>query len=291
MIEVKGLSKSFGKKEILSDLNLKVEEGSVFGLVGINGAGKSTLLRCISGVLKADEGEVLIDGENVYDNPSAKKKLFFLADDPYYSNTLTGDAQAKFYSAFYPFDFSLYEEYMKKFSLNGSNPIKNFSKGMKRQLFASLAIACRPKYLLLDEAFDGLDPLARLELKRGLIGLVEGGSAVLISSHSLRELEDISDSFALLDGKRIKSSGSLAGELASYIKLQLVFERETRREELPFDCISFESAGRVIRAVVKGSKEEITEKLKQLNPLVIDVLPMDFEDLFISEVENGGDRK
>lgn len=289
MIEVKNVSKSFGKKEVLSDVNLSIEEGSVWGLVGINGAGKSTLLRLISGVLSPDGGKITVDGEAVYDNPPAKKKIFFLSDDPYYNTTLTGDEQARFYSAFYPFDYGVYEEYKDKFSLNGLKPIKNFSKGMKRQLFASLALACGPKYLLLDEAFDGLDPLARLELKRGLIRLQEDGGTVLISSHSLRELEDICDSFALLDGKRVKACGKLDDEISSRIKLQLVFEKEVEEAELPFACEHFEREGRVVRVVVKGNKEEILTKLGELKPLVVDEIPMDFEDMFIYEVEDRGD--
>jgi len=288
MIEIKNVSKSFGEKEVLSGVSLSITDGSVWGLVGINGAGKSTLLRLISGVLGADGGEITIDGDPVYDNPAAKAKIFFLSDDPFYNSTLTGDEQARFYSAFYNFDYNLYADYKRKFSLNGKKPIKNFSKGMKRQLFASLALACRPKYLLLDEAFDGLDPLARLELKRGLIRLEEEGGTVLISSHSLRELEDICDSFALIDGKRVKACGKIDDEISSHIKLQLAFEKEVGETDLPFICEHFERTGRVIKVVVKGDKEEILSKVNALNPLVVDEIPMDFEDMFIYEVENRG---
>lgn len=289
MIEIKNVSKNFGDKEVLSGVDLKIDSGSTWGLVGINGAGKSTLLRLISGVLLPDKGEITVDGTPVFDNPPVKKKIFFLSDDPYYNTTLTGDEQAKLYSAFYSFDYDIYEEYKDKFSLSGLKPIKNFSKGMKRQMFASLALACRPEYLLLDEAFDGLDPLARLELKRGLIRLQEDGGTVLISSHSLRELEDICDSFALLDGKRVKACGKLEDELSSLVKLQLVFAREIGENELPVKCVHFERVGRVIKIVVRGDRAEIIGKIKALNPLIVDEIPMDFEDVFIYEVENKGD--
>ena len=192
MIEVKGLKKGYDKKAVLVDMNLRVQSGAVFGLVGINGAGKSTLLRTLAGVLKADAGEVLFDGEKVYENVAVKREIFFLPDDPYYDTNVTAEGLADLYRAFYEFDEAVFDGFVTEFSLEKNKPIRNFSKGMKRQVFVALALACRPKYLLLDEAFDGLDPLARLIFKRGLIELVEEkGSTVVISSHSLRELEDI----------------------------------------------------------------------------------------------------
>ena len=204
MIEIKNLSKSYGKTSVLEKVNLTVSEGSVFGLVGINGAGKSTLLRLISGVLKPNEGEIFVDGELVYENEKAKGKMFFLPDDPYYTPNINSKGLAELYKTFYDFNEETYAQYLDKFKLSEKAPIRNFSKGMKRQVFVSLALAVRPKYLLLDEAFDGLDPLARMVFKRGLIELVEEKkSAVIISSHSLRELEDISDSYGLLDHKTI----------------------------------------------------------------------------------------
>ena len=288
MIEVIGLHKSYGKNDVLIDANLNVGDGDIFGLVGINGAGKSTLLRLLSGVLRADSGKILIDKKEVYENESVKRNIFFLPDDPYYTMNLTGNQQAAFYKNFYPFNDEIFRYYTEKFSLNANKPIRNFSKGMKRQIFISLALACRPKYLFLDEAFDGLDPLARLEFKRGLIELQETGSSVVIASHSLRELEDICDSFALLDGHSVKAYGKIDSELSKLCKFQLVFEKEVERKELPFDCIHFEKTGRVIKIVVRGDAEEIRAKIDGMKPLIVDEIPMDFEELFIYEVGERG---
>ncbi len=288
MIEIKNLGKSFGEKQVLSGAELRVENGSVFGLIGINGAGKSTLLRLIAGVLKPDCGEILIDGEPVYENENVKKKIFFLQDDPYYTTNLTAKAQAEFYKNFYDFDNEVFFSYADKFKLNVSKPLKNFSKGMKRQTFISLALACKPEYMLLDEAFDGLDPLARLEFKRGIIELAEKGTTFLIASHSLRELEDISDSFALLDNKTVKAYGNLQGELAKLSKYQLVFEDDKLREDMPFECLHFEKTGRVIRLVAKGDPQTIRACIENMKPLVMDEIPMDFEDMFIYEVGERG---
>ena len=288
MIEVSDLYKKFGATEVLTGAELTVRDGEIFGLVGINGAGKSTLLRLLAGVLRPDRGRILIDGEEVYENEKIKKKLFFLPDDPYYTVNLTGKQLAAFYSAFYSFDGETFRTYTEKFSLDLTKPIRNFSKGMKRQLFISLALACKPKYLFLDEAFDGLDPLARLEFKRGLIDLQEQGSSVVIASHSLRELEDICDSFALLDGHTVRASGKLETELRRIKKYQLVFEKDTDREDFPFECLQFEKTGRVLRIVVRGEEEDIRAAIDSMHPLIVDEIPMDFEDLFLSEAGERG---
>lgn len=286
MIEIKGLGKSYGPKKVLEKVNLTVPDASVFGLVGINGAGKTTLLRMMADVLRPDEGTVEYDGENIAGNAKKRKELFFLPDEPYYTAGTTVEKLVELYKSFYAFDDELFARYEKLFSLERRTPIRNFSKGMKRQAFAALAIACRPKYLLLDEAFDGLDPLARLELKRGIISL-EGTTAV-ISSHSLRELEDICSGFALLDGGAVADAGDLAETLAQVHKFQAAFEEPVPRERFPFECLSFESEGRVVRFVVRGEREEIVSALKALSPIFVEEIKVDFEELFLCEVKSRG---
>ena len=286
MIEIKGLGKSYGPKKVLEKVNLTVPDASVFGLVGINGAGKTTLLRMMADVLRPDEGTVEYDGENIAGNAKKRKELFFLPDDPYYAAGTTVEKLVELYKSFYSFDDELFSRYEKLFSLERRTPVRNFSKGMKRQAFAALALACRPKYLLLDEAFDGLDPLARLELKRGIISL-EGTTAV-ISSHSLRELEDICSGFALLDGGAVADAGDLSETLERVHKFQAAFEEPVPRERFPFECLSFESEGRVVRFVVRGEREEIVSALKALSPIFVEEIKVDFEELFLCEVRSRG---
>lgn len=286
MITIKGLRKSYGTKEVLSGVSLTVPDASVFGLVGINGAGKTTLLRMMADVLRPDEGTIEYDGENIAGNAKKRKELFFLPDDPYYAAGTTVEKLVELYKSFYSFDDELFSRYEKLFSLERRTPVRNFSKGMKRQAFAALALACRPKYLLLDEAFDGLDPLARLELKRGIISL-EGTTAV-ISSHSLRELEDICSGFALLDGGAVADAGDLSETLAKVHKFQAAFEEPVTRESFPFECLSFESEGRVVRFVVRGGREEIVSALKALSPIFVEEIKVDFEELFLCEVKSRG---
>ena len=286
MIEIQGLKKSYGSKLVLDGVHLTVPDGAKFGLVGINGAGKSTLLRLIADVLRPDEGSILLDGECVTGNAKKREELFFLPDDPYYASGTTIAKLIDLYRTFYPFDRALFDKYASAFGLQLLTPIRNFSKGMKRQAFAALALACRPRYLLLDEAFDGLDPLARLELKRGLIE--QEDCTVLISSHSLRELEDICSGFALLDGGTIADAGDIHDALGKVHKFQFALEKEVRREDIPFECLSFEAEGRVAKIIVRGEPEYILRMLEALHPLFVEEIAVDFEELFLKKKKKRG---
>lgn len=293
MIEIKNVSHSLGGNQILKDINLELREGSVMGLVGINGAGKTTLLRLITGVYKADKGEILIDGESVQ-TESARQKLFFLPDDPYYTVHTTGRALFEMYKTFYP-DMSreVFERHIQLFRLDAKKPIRNFSKGMRRQLFIALALTVKPKYLILDEAFDGLDPLARLSFKKAINQAVEeDGVSVLISSHSLRELEDFCDSYALIDKMTVSSSGDIAERVGSFCKFQLAFLEEFDESIFAgLPVVSVEKSGRFVRIVLKGNAEKMKTALEALHPVIVEEMPMDFEELFIKEVEERGEMK
>lgn len=290
MIEITDLTKSYVKgKVVLRNVCLTIADGTVFGLVGINGAGKSTLLRLIAGVLRGEQGQVCVDGENVFENERAKRQMFFLPDDPFYTHNVSADGLAAMYKATYDFDEAVYREYLEKFALQAKLPIRNFSKGMKRQVFVALALAIAPKYLLLDEAFDGLDPLARMTFKKGLIRLVEEkGTTVIISSHSLRELEDICDSYGILDHGAITCSGELEKDLSALHKFQAAFDGPIAAERLGFPCLSFTQTGRVVRLIARGNGEELRKKLEALQPLFVEEIDVDFEELFIGEVEARG---
>lgn len=286
MLEIRGLKKSYGKKPVLAGVDLTVPDGAVFGLVGINGAGKTTLLRLIADVLRPDGGEILLDGVSVTGNAAKRRELFFLPDEPYFAGGTTVSALAGLYKTFYNFDDEVFKRYVDIFKTETNVPIRNFSKGMKRQAFVALALACNPRYLLLDEAFDGLDPLARLEFKRGLIELED--STVIISSHSLRELEDICSGFALLDGGSIADAGDITDALGKVHKFQIALSRHVTREDIPLDCLSFEAEGRVARFIVRCDREEAVRRLSALSPLFIEEIAVDFEELFICEVKGRG---
>lgn len=289
MISITNLCKSFGPKVVLANLNLQINDGQVLGLVGINGAGKSTLLRTLCGVYKADVGEILVDGKPSYENEQVKKDFFFLPDEPFYDQNSTPASILALYCSQYDVDKDKYHEYLEHFKINPKEKLNKFSKGMKRQTFISLALAIHPKYLVLDEAFDGLDPLARLMFKRELVDMISDyHSTVIISSHSLRELEDICDSFALLNNNHIVSNGNLTEALDELHKYQIAFKEVVTKDIFPNVYKSYSSDGRVVKIITSLTIDELNKKLKDLNPVFIDELPVDFEEMFEAVVEEGG---
>ncbi len=292
MIEIKNIEKSYDKQKVLHALNLTIPDRCVYGMVGVNGAGKSTLLRLLAGVLKADSGEILYDGQEVFENETVKKNLFFLPDEPYYGGNTSGKQLAELYKTYYPFDQDLFHKWCSTFSLKETAPIHNFSKGMKRQMFVSLALASRPKYLLLDEAFDGLDPNARLSFKRALIELSEdNGCTTIIASHSLRELSDICTNFAMIGNGSILQSGDLLDHLGTVHKYQAAFNRDITRADFPFECIKFECTGRVAQFIVRGDADKVQEEIAKAEPLFCEEIPVDFEEYFLIETEQRRESK
>lgn len=288
MLDILSLSKNFSDKKVLNNLNIKIEEGSVFGLIGINGAGKSTLLRIIAGVIKADTGEVKLNGEDTFLNPEVRKDIIFVSDDLYFPVSSNIKSLKDYYSSFYDLDESLYQEYLKMFNLDENKLISSFSKGMKRQTVLLFAMAIKPKLLLLDECFDGLDPLMRHNFKKALISLIEDKEiTVIISSHNLKELEDICDSFGILKNGSIDTYGDLLKSKENINKYQLAYDFNKSEDDFKeFEIMDFMSSGRVINMTIKGNRDEVMSKLKDTNPLLIDVLPVNFEELFIYESED-----
>lgn len=291
MIEIKDLVKKYDNKTVLNHLNYTILTGSIVGLIGPNGAGKSTLLYLLNGILQADSGEILFDGQEVYENPEVKKDILLISDDPYYFPHASIDTMKDFYVAWYPsFDESIFHKFLKIFSLPLHKPIKDFSKGMKRLTMLSIALAIGPKYLLLDEAFDGLDPVMRFNFKKAITKLIEEKEmTIIISSHNLRELEDICDQFGILENGQITTSGDVFETKENIHKIQIVFKEELDKDRFDhLDLLSFKKQSRVINMVVKGNMKQITEYLNRLHPLMLEVLPVNLEEIFIYEMERRG---
>lgn len=286
MIRIEGLSHSLGGETVLSNIDLTVSDGTILGLVGVNGAGKSTLLRLMSGVYLPDAGTIEYDGAPP-SLESTRESIFLLPDDPYFTQSSTVKSIKKMYEALYPsFDADVYKRMISFFSLDENKPIRTFSKGMRRQGYITIALATSPKYLLLDEAFDGLDPLARNSVKNELIRLVdEKDATVIISSHSLRELEDFCDSYAVIDGKTLASSGDISQKVERYCKFMLAFTREVTEEIFSgLPIVSLSRSGKFFKCVFDGDPSEIAPKLDALSPAVVEQMTVDFEEVFISEI-------
>lgn len=288
MLEIRGISKNFDKK-VLNDLSVEVKEGTIFGLVGVNGAGKTTLLRIVAGIIEADSGEVLFDGRDTLRDPKVRSEVFYISDDPYYPFAATILTLKDFYTSFYDLDEGVFIKYINIFDLDVHKQISSFSKGMKRQVMLCFALAIRPKLLLLDEAFDGLDPIVRVHVKKALSDLMEEeGSTIIISSHNLKELEDICDSYGILEKGQIETYGDLLESKELLNKYQLAFASPIDESVFnDFDLLYKRKEGSVYTLVIRGDREEVMEKLQALEPVILDALNVNFEELFIYEHEGG----
>lgn len=285
MLEIKNVTKAFKDKSVLDDVSLNIDHGSIFGLVGVNGAGKSTLLRSVAGIYSLDDGLVLFEGLDTHIDVEIRKRIFLVSDDPYYPYGSSIKSLKMFYKSFYDFDEEIYQKYLNLFKLSETDNISNFSKGMKRQALLLIALACKPELLLLDEAFDGLDPIVRVHIKNALSDLIEdNNSLIIISSHNLKELEDICDSYGILENGHIETYGDLLESKANINKYQLAFKEEVDIEMFKsFDVLYKNMEGRIVTLVIKGNREDVSKKLESLNPLILDVLNVNFEELFIYE--------
>lgn len=292
MIELKGVSKRFDSFTALDNVDLTIETGTAFGLLGSNGAGKSTILRLLSGIYKQEGGEVLIDGSEVYSRPEVKERVFFINDETVQFGGYTLKSLKNFYKGFYPnFSEEIFEKLRETIKLPLDKKIDTFSKGMKRQAIVIIALACRTDYLLLDEAFDGLDPTMRIIVKRMLVdAMLDRKLTTVISSHNLKEINEVCDSVALIHHGKVLFSRDLDSVKGNIHKIQAVFPEEyTEKEAFPeLDVLHFEKSKSVLYLIVRGSEKEIREKLAGKNPVVLDVIPLSLEEIFIYEMEGMG---
>lgn len=292
MIELKGLTKSFGDMEAVKDVSVTIKENSVFGLIGTNGAGKSTVLRMMAGVLKPDSGLVIIDNMPVYDNVRAKEKLFFIADEPYYFTNATPKDMERYYSSVYrTFDRESYYLYLNKFGLGTKRRINTFSKGMKKQLAIICGLCARTKYLFCDETFDGLDPVMRQGVKSIFAKeMEERDFTPIIASHNLRELEDICDHVGLLHQGGVLLSRDLDEMKLNIQKVQCVFSSKEEEETVlkQLDIVKCDRRGSLLTLTVRGTREEIMAMFAAADCLFHEVLPLSLEEIFISETEVKG---
>lgn len=289
MISVNINSHYLGGNLILEDINLRIPDGKVLGLVGTNGSGKSTLLRLMSGVYVPDSGIVLYDGKNATD-PKVREDVFFLPDDPFYAGQTTGKGIFDTYLTFYPnLDRELYRRLLERFKLDENAHQRNFSKGMRRQFYIAIALSARPKYLLLDEAFDGLDAFTKKTVIEEINRAVEeNDSTVVISSHALSELETFCDLYALIDNRTVSSQGSLEEHAAKYCRFRLAFTEAP--DELAFSNLAvrdIEMKGKFVTVTIEGDSETAYAELMKLNPAVIEQEKLTFEDIFITDVKGG----
>ena len=290
-IEVKELVKTFDGFRALDGLHISVPQGAVYGLVGPNGAGKSTAIRHLAGIYRQDSGQVLIDGEPVYENTAVKSRLAYIPDEIFYYNSASINDMMKFYRDIYPrFDKTRFEQLEEIFPLDRKRLMRKLSKGMQKQAAFWLAMSLRPDVLILDEPVDGLDPVMRRQVWSVLLSdVAERGMTVLVSSHNLRELEDVCDHVGIMDHGKMLVERSLSALQENIVKIQLALPDGG---ELPegLEILHRSSTGRLQQLILRGSAEELTARLQTASPLFVDLVPLSLEEIFIYEL-GGADRE
>ena len=287
MLEAKNVVKTFDGFRALDSLNMTVPKGAVYGLVGPNGAGKSTIIRHLAGIYRQDSGEVLLDGQPVYENPAVKRRMTVIGDDWYYFPQANIREMARFFAGLYPaFSWERYEKLKQVFPLDEKMMLRRMSKGMQKQAAFWLAVCCMPEYLILDEPVDGLDPVMRRQVWSLLLGDVsERGTTVLVSSHNLRELEDVCDHVGILNRGQVLLERSLSDLQDNTVKLQVAYAGVTE-PMLPseLNILHRSHVGRVYTYIVRGSRAEILPRMEITEPILLESIPLTLEEIFIYEL-------
>ena len=287
MLEAKHVVKTFDGFRALDGLTMTVPTGAVYGLVGPNGAGKSTIIRHLAGIYRQDSGEVLLDGQPVYEDPAVKRRMTVIGDDWYYFPQANIREMAHFFAGLYPaFSWERYEKLKQVFPLDEKMMLRRMSKGMQKQAAFWLTVCCMPEYLILDEPVDGLDPVMRRQVWSLLLGdVAERGTTVLVSSHNLRELEDVCDHVGILDHGRVLLERSLSDLQDNTVKLQVAYPGVTE-PVLPAEMqiLHRSHVGRVYTYIVRGSREDILRRMQITEPVLLESIPLTLEEIFIYEL-------
>lgn len=288
MISAQNLTKRFGDFAALDNISCTIPQGCIYGMVGSNGAGKSTFLRVITGVYRPDAGTVTIDGQPIYENPAKKAEIAYVPDTLYFLNGATMNRMAELYRAIHPdFDREKFRRLTAMFELNPDKSINTFSKGMKRQAATILALSSRPQYIFFDETFDGLDPIMRSRVKRLICeDVMERNATAIITSHSLRELEDTCDQLALLHKGGLVLESDVQNLKTSLFKVQIAFSHDFDSDSFEgIEILNFIKRGSVANLIVRGDREKTVVQLQALCPVLLDILPLSLEEVFTYEME------
>lgn len=294
MIKIQNVTKKFGKQKALDNLTLEIEKGCAYGLLGSNGAGKSTLLRLLSGIYIQDNGRITIDDEPIYDNPALKEKIFFVSDDTAQFTGMTLLQMKDFVKAFYKtYNEEVFNSLWEILKLPMDKKLSDFSKGMRRQAVVICGLSACTEYLLLDEAFDGLDPAMRYAVKQMLVdAIIDRGVTVIISSHNLKEIEEFCDTVGLIHEGKVIFSRELDSVKGNIHKVQTSFPEEVSKEDFAdidnIEILSIKSSGSVTALVIKGSTEDIEKAMEGKNARFCDIIPLSLEEIFIYEMKGAG---
>ncbi len=287
MIKASGIVKTFDSFCALDRFTMNVPKGSIYGLVGPNGAGKTTIINHLMGVLKQDEGTIEIDGQTVWENAELKQKVLCINDEWYFYPSFTAGEMAKFYQSIYPnFNKERYDALGKILNIEEKRQIRRLSKGMKKQVAFRLVLSCMPEVLILDEPLDGLDPVMRKQIMNIIISdVAERQMTVLVSSHNLRELEDICDYVGMIHKGKMVMEKPLDDLKGNIQKVQVAFKEEFPKElQAMLNILHLSQTGSVYTAIIKGEADDISREIQAYQPIVFDKVSLTLEEVFIYEL-------
>ena len=286
MIEIRNVVKEFDGFRALDGLNMTVPDGAVYGLVGPNGAGKSTIIRHLTGIYRQDSGDILIDGEPVFENPSVKNRIAYIPDDIFFFPNASISEMAGFYRSIYPqFDNERFNKLGEVFGLDTKRQMRKLSKGMQKQAAFWMMMSLRPDILVLDEPVDGLDPVMRRQIWSIVMSdVAENGTTVLISSHNLRELEDVCDHVGIMQRGRCLLEKSVSELQETTTKVLLALPDGAALPEEGLDILHRSSTGKLQTLILRGREEDNLAWLEKLHPLFMDSVPLTLEEIFIYEL-------
>lgn len=291
MIEIKNVSKFFDDNKVVNDITFTIKQGSIFGIVGSNGAGKSTLLRMMTGVYDVNHGEILYDGHDLGNKIANTENILFLSGELHVEYAETVEMLAKrFKSHYVKFDDEKYEKLLEVYDLPKNKRMSRFSKGMIKQAFLSAALACNVKYLMLDEVLDGLDPLMRINTKKILFDEVYSNkTTIIITSHSLKELEDVCDSIAMLHKGEILVQGGIDDIKSDIVKVRCALEKEITEGDIEeLNVQKFEKSGKLYTIAARTNEEHAKKVLEKFNPILLEILPITIEEVFVIKLQQMG---
>jgi ABC-2 type transport system ATP-binding protein len=291
MIELRNINKAFEKLNAVKDVNMTIQKGSIFGLIGSNGAGKTTIIKLLAGIYKQDSGDVFVEGNAVYENEQLKEKIFYISDQPYFFPQHTIKQMARFYKSMYPsWNQSRFNKLAEVFEMDTNKKIQTFSKGIQRQAAFWLALSTMPEILILDEPMDGLDPVARKKVKNLLIqDVADREMTILISSHNLREIEDVCDHIGILHNGTLLVQKELDDLKSDVHKVQLAYKGEAPAHiQENLRMLHCEKRGSVMLCIIKGKEEKIEAEIMKTQPVIFDILPLTLEEIFIYEMGDIG---
>lgn len=291
MIEINKLSVELEEKEILHNINLKFHKGKIYGIIGPNGVGKTTFIKTLVGIYKNNKGNILYDGEEVYDNPKVKEKIAYVANENNFFASFKIKDIIKFYKMAYKnFKEERFHNINKIFNVNINKRFYMLSKGTKMRVALMIAFAQCGEYMILDEPTSGLDPILKSKFLKLLKKEVkERNITIIISSHHLNELEKICDDIVIINNGEVSYESSLENMRKTIKKIQVAFDMPIYEEDLKeIDGVfRLSKVGRVFTIITDDYSEKFITEINKFQPLFIEEIDLNLEDIFIYRLEEG----